>query len=162
MKISQFFRKIVYPKSENEDLRRREFILNVLLSGSIIFLIIANVITIVQSITLGSAYRGMSPLLTLAILFVFILFLYLARIGFFVLTSYIFIGVYFALATYMIYRWGVQVPSGLLFYSLIIIISGILISARFAFIIALISSLTLLFISYLQINNIIIPNLYWK
>jgi len=47
-------------------------------------------------------------------------------------------------------------------YALIIIMSGILISTRFAFIITIIISFALIFISYLQINSIIVPKTYWR
>lgn len=161
MRINLFFKKIVLPKSENEDLKRREFILNILLLSSLFFLIVANIIIIIDFIQLGSSYRGASLFIPLFILFFFIFLFYLSRMGFFALSAYLLLGVYFTLSSYLLYTFGIELPSGLLFYILIIIMSGILLSTRFAFISTIISSFFLITVNYYQTNNIIQSNLYW-
>lgn len=153
--------RLIRPGTKNEDVKRREHILNVLLIASIFLLGVASLASVIDYLRLPE-YRGMSPLVV-SLIFIFFLILYfLFRIGFLVVVAYIHTGIYFVLATYMIYRWGVELPSALLFYILIIIISGILISIRSAFILSVMSSLSTLIIGYLQINHIIQPDLYWK
>jgi len=159
--IKRFFKKIISPKSEDEDSRRQEYIFNIIAFGSITLLIIANGISIIESIALEK-YRGMSPYATLAILSWFVFLFYLSRRGRFRLASYFLLSAFFLLATYAAFTWGVEIQVALLFFVLIIVMSGILISSRFAFAITVISSLALLLINYLHVNSLVTPNTYWK
>ena len=52
--IKNFVGRITTPKSEAEDSRRHEFIFNIIALGSIILLIIANGISIIESIVLAN------------------------------------------------------------------------------------------------------------
>jgi len=159
--IKRFFKKIISPKSEDEDSRRQEYIFNIIAFGSIVLLIIANGISIIESIALAK-YRGMSPYATLAILGWFVFLFYLSRRGRFRLASYFLLSAFFLLATYAAFTWGVEIQVALLFFVLIIVMSGILISSRFAFASTLIASLVLLLINYLHVNSFVTPNTYWK
>lgn len=60
------------------------------------------------------------------------------------------------------YIWGIELTSEILFYVLIIIISGILINTRFAFIATGVILLTVIITGYLQSINIISANRYWR
>ena len=159
--IKRFFKKIISPKSEDEDSRRQEYIFNIIAFGSIVLLIIANGISIIESIALEK-YRGMSPYATLAILAWFVFLFYLSRRGRFRLASLFFLAAFFLLATYAVFTWVVEIQVALLFFVLIIVMSGILISSRFAFASTLIASLVLLLINYLHVNSFVTPNTYWK
>ncbi len=159
--IKRFFKKIISPKSEDEDSRRQEYIFNIIAFGSIVLLIIANGISIIESIALEH-YRGMSPYATLAILAWFVFLFYLSRRGRFRLASYFLLSAFFLLATYAAFTWGVEIQVALLFFVLIIVMSGILISSRFAFATTVIASLALLLINYLHVNSVVTPNTYWK
>ncbi len=66
------------------------------------------------------------------------------------------------LATYMGYKWGMDLPASILFFALIVSLSGILINSVFAFISTLIIILTIAIINYLQRNDIIHTNDYWR
>lgn len=159
--IAFFYKKLIEPKSENEDLKRREFILNILLTAAIFLFGLGFTVALYQSITLPE-YVAISPIILLAIFFIFLILYLVSRAGFFILSAYLFIGVFLISTTYAIYRWGIELPSGLLFYVLIIVMSGILISTRFAFLITGIASLTIAIINYLRVNHLISPDLYWK
>ncbi|MCK9351607.1 MAG: HAMP domain-containing histidine kinase [Candidatus Pacebacteria bacterium] len=69
--------------------------------------------------------------------------------------------VFFLLAVYMTYRWGVEIQVALLFYVLIIVMSGILIHARFAFIVTLMVCAVLFFVGHLEWSEAISVNRYW-
>ncbi|KPJ55188.1 hypothetical protein AMJ47_01590 [Parcubacteria bacterium DG_72] len=155
------YKKFIEPKSKNEDLKRREFILNIFLL-CILILYGAGFLFSLYFSVIQPEYKAINPLVLLAIFIIFLLLYIVSRFGFFAISTYIFIGILFIATTYAVYKWGIELPPGLLFFSLVIIISGILISTRFAFIIALISSLSIAVVNYLQINNIKIPDLYWK
>ncbi len=159
------YKKLIRPKSKNEDSQRREFILNIILVSFIIFALLSFINTLINFIRLGSAAysgRGMSPLV-LFIVFLFFSILYiLSRTGHFIVSAYILLLIHFIGTTYCIYKWGVSLHAGLLLYALLIVIAGILINTRFAFFTTLFTSLTLLIINYLHTHGIVLPNLYWK
>ncbi len=162
MLILRFLYKLIEPKSKDEDSKRHEFILNILLLGTIILSLIASTLILIQSTELGTSYRGLPLGLSLIIFSVFLFLYSLSKTGHFNIAAYVFIGIYFIATTYFIYKWGADIPIGLLFYGLIIVMSGIIVSSRFAFTVTLIISFTLFIMGYLQVNQIIFPNLYWK
>lgn len=159
--FKNFIGRITAPKSETEDSRRQEFIFNIIALGSIVLLIIANAISIIESIALEH-YRGMSPYATLAILGWFVFLFYLSRRGKFRLASFLLLSAFFLLATYAASTWGVEIQVALLFYVLIIVMSGILIGSRFAFVSTVVATAVLLLVNYLHRNSFIEPNTYWK
>lgn len=154
--------RLVEPRSKPEDLKRREFILNVLLLGSIILSVVTFCVAKINLIRLGTAYKGVSPAILLIISLLFLALYFFSRAGFFISVAYIFIGLGFASATYTVYTWGVDIPQGLLVYALIIVMSGVLISTKFAFVVTLITTIGLILLAYFQINMIIHPYLYWR
>ncbi|HOX10693.1 MAG TPA: ATP-binding protein [Candidatus Moranbacteria bacterium] len=153
--------KLLLPKSNGEDLKRQEFIFNVIVSGSSVLFCVFSLFSLYHSLVRHND-RAISPLVPL-VLFCFFVFLhYLSRKGFFVIASYIFVYAYLITASYAVYVWGVDLPMALLTFALLIVISGILISTRFAFEINFIILLVTLILGYLQLNHIISPKVYWK
>lgn len=149
----------------NEDSARREFILNILLAASI-FLIFFGIflhIAVVAFHFFDAAYQNNTISLGVEIiLLLFFISLYiLSRRGFFRFASYMLLASFFLLAAYMTLRWGVEVQVALLFYVLIIVMAGVLIGTRFAFIATIISTLNLAFFVFLQNLNFVHPNRYW-
>jgi C4-dicarboxylate-specific signal transduction histidine kinase len=97
-----------------------------------------------------------------AILLFFVSLYFISRKGLFRLSAYLLIGTFFCLAFYMVYRWSIELLAGSLFFVLVIIMAGILIGSRFAYIVTALASLSIVAVCYLQINQIIEPNLFWK
>ncbi|HBI25831.1 TPA: hypothetical protein DDX30_03530 [Candidatus Wolfebacteria bacterium] len=160
-RITSFLYRLIEPRSKTDDLRRREFIFNIILSALIVLLIFANVATLAESILLGSSYRGLSPLITLVILFAFLSFFYLSRRGYFNLSSYLLIAIFFTLAAFMSYTWGVDLVASLLFYALTIVLTGILLNKRYIFINSLAVGSMLVITAYLQATSRITAERYW-
>lgn len=158
----KFLFKLVEPRSTNEDLKRREFILNVLLLGLFILSVVAFSVVRVNLTELGAAYNGIPPEILLIISLNFLALYFFSRAGFYIPVAYILIGICFGSATYTVYTWGVDIPEGLLVYALIIVMSGVLINTKFAFAVTLITTVTLFLFAYFQINMIISPHLYWR
>ncbi len=160
--IKHFFKKLIKPKSKNEDLRRHEFILNVLLICSIFFLsLVIALIIFMRPILNSNPENGISLLAVFLALISYIVLYILSRKGYFVFSAFIFVGIYFALSIYMIYLWGFEVQASLLFFVLIIVLSGILISTRFSFLSALLSAL-ILSSAFITQEKLYTPNLVWK
>ncbi len=161
--IKNLFEKIIKPKSKDEDKRKHEFILNILLVCTIILLSIVVILNFLSRMK-SNFNPDNSIQLSLLILILFIhLFLYfLSRKGFLKFSALVFIGIYFLLSSYMIYLWGIEVQASLLFLTLSIVLSGVLIGTRFSFFIAALSILVLSFGFILQEKNIYTPDLIWK
>jgi signal transduction histidine kinase len=162
MSGTKFLYGIIGPRSEDEDSKRREFILNVLLLGAMIFSVIANIFLLYDVFTqpIGARSSAVVPLFFLLV----VLSLYiLSRIGFYTVSSYILIGLLYVSGTYCFYMWGSDIPEGLLIYAMIIVMSGILINTRFAFAVTLIASSTLILTSQLQSSLRVPPAVaYWR
>ena len=149
------YRKFIQPISTNEDIARKEYILNILLIGSIIMLASLTSLIWYRVIVLGPADKGVPPLLFSVIPAFFILLLALSRKGFFVPASCLLVTAYFLGASYAAYRWGSDLPTALLGYALTIMIASILINARSGFFMTALIAATNIPLSYLQIHDII-------
>jgi signal transduction histidine kinase len=146
---------IINPHSTDEDSRRREFILNIILVGSIVLLLFLDATVIRHAIALGSRYVGISPIAFSLIPLFFMFLLFLSRRGFFVIASYLLIATYLLTITYTVIRWGVYVPTPLLGYALIIVMAGILLGTRSGFVLTGIIVAFITPLWYLQAHGLI-------
>lgn len=142
MNTSSFFKKSIHflftafikPHSFSEDERRKEFIINIILSVSIIFLLFFDFLVLYNTLVTGALYHGESFVFFSLIVLFFILLLIASRKGYTSFSSYSLLTFCFIFSAVGIYRWGPDIPSCLLVYCLLIIISSILIGTRFSFI----------------------------
>ncbi len=161
LSLRPYFKNVIRPVSVDEELKRKEYILNILLIGSITLGFIAMaviIINIVQANTRASVEKQV--LLTAVIFLLFFLYVF-SKKGYYKISAYLLIFAFLFPTFYMLLKWGADIPAMLMVLSLIIIMSGILINARFAALTTLIISLSLFFIAYLQQRGIIKPDLYW-
>lgn len=159
MRPIHFLRTITRPRLPNEDQARREFILNVLLVSVIGIFALALLNNLVEQL-----FGGLNPISLLILVFLLLFFcsLYaLSRVGRITLSSFLLIGALFSFATYMAYRWGVDLHAVLFFYILATIMTGVLISSRAAFITTGCVSLVILALGTLQESGMLHPNRYW-
>lgn len=105
-----------------------------------------------------SGYKELPPIAFFIFFAISIVSFLILRFVYFNISNYIFIGIFFILATYISYKWGVNLPAGLLFYVLIIFISGVLISSRFSFVVGSFSSVVVFIIGYLQISGMAVSS----
>jgi len=159
-----FWKKIIAPKSLDENKARQEYILNILLTTIIILVFLRMTIAIYQ-IIFTSTLNYESNFLPLFFIFgalAFFVFLYfLSRCGHFRLASYILLLALFSMATFMGCKWGIDLPAEILFYILVIVISGILIGAESAFFFTFLISGIFLTLGHLQEMNIASANRSW-
>lgn len=156
-----FLSKLIQPKSKNEDRKRREFILNIILAGSILLSFFAIVVSLIGMLIDDPDRKGL-PIVMLVTPFVFSLILfYLSRKGYSLLASYLLVLAYFIIASATLISWSTILPFGLLIYALIVIMAGILINSRFALFATFFIDISLLGITYLQEIQILKPNLTW-
>ncbi len=154
------YNAFIRPHAQNEDVYRREFILNTLLAGSLMLAGLA-LLLIILTILSGAPLHQTRFVIVLAVVGVFGGLLALSRQGFIISASYIFIILYFGLGTYTLWLWGINLPSGLLIYSLVIVMSGILLGATTSFVMVFVMLACLMTISYLQTRHYIPVDLGW-
>lgn len=163
--VYRIFKHLVRSRSFDKDQARQEFILNVLLLGSIILSIVALISASIGKILTerkGEIYPGISPWILFILLTIYIIGYFISRLGKSRQAAYILIGLYLLGAVYTGYRWGADVPESLILYALIIVMSGILVDSQFSFIITAIVSFILLAFSYLQDSGAISISSDWK
>ena len=159
--MRQFLRYLVSAKSLDRDTARRERILNILLVCTIALSTYFLIALLVDGWG-KQDYQG-APLeiasafaLSLWALFFF------SKGGLHRIVAYIFVGILFLAASYTSFIWGVDAAQGLLLFALIIVMSGVLIGTKFAIITSASCALTLFGISYVQVNDIVAPDTFWK
>jgi signal transduction histidine kinase len=158
--IFNVFSYLTFPRSANKDLARREYILHVLLLGSILLSSIAASSALISQL-LGTSPKG-SSIEVFILLGIFLLGYYVSRTGKSRWVAYLMISLYLIITSYSSYRWGGDVPEDLLIYSFIIVMSGILINSLAAFVVSAVSSFVLLCIIYLQSTHAITVSSSWR
>src|SRR3989338_6392723 len=150
-KIKYFLDRLTSPVSKNEDRARSEFILNVLLIACIALSCIAFIMNLVKGL------MGIDIAVSAIVIFIplsFFVFLYfLSRKGYARLSSFILLTIFCSLVSYMQYKWGVDLPMEILSQVLVIVMAGILIGTKAAFIATFVVSLIIATIAYLQKTN---------
>ncbi len=160
--IHFFFKTCIQPQCHDEDVRRREFILNTILCLLIVLLIILASFIAVDTMEDMFHYNGVPLMTFVAIIAVFMYLLLLSRSGYYKMASYAMLALYFLNTTYGAVRWGVELPLVAISYVMIIIISSILISTRFGFLVTLGTAVTIITVTHLQLRHVIHPILQWK
>lgn len=159
--LKNWFKKLIQPQNTNEDLRRRELILNILLGLSIISFMVLNIIRAIDVFS-NPDDRGLPVMYTLLILAFFIFLLWLSKKGKIKTASWLLITVYSLPMFYCFIFWGADLPAALLLTVLIITLFGILIGARSVLISTAVINAFLIILTYLQTDEIIKVNNYWR
>ena len=159
--IKFFYKRIIQPHSSNKDEARREFILNILLTGIVFLTSIGFSINLLHPV-LHPDSKGQSPLLTGAILVFIVTLLVVSRSGLSKFSAQVLVWFFLFVGFYMGYYWGADLPALLLFLALQIVMAGILINTKFAFIISILSGIGLLVITQAEIAGIVVPHNEWK
>lgn len=127
--MNRFYKRLIEPRQQTEDLRSRELVLNVLVTGTIGIFAVAFLL-LLQSWATHNDYVATRTITVAAGLFAAFSVYYLSRSGRFRPAAYILVALYSLLATGVIYRWGVIVPVGILLYGLVLTLSGMLLGGR--------------------------------
>jgi signal transduction histidine kinase len=153
-------KSVVLSELAAEENYRRERILGRLLLGLVVISLMAFITTVINSTLLSREYIGVPPWFMLGGFLTFLGF-YLARNRFSKITAHLFIGFIFILGTIPLTLWGITLAQGLLMYVLAIVMAGILITGRFAVLVAIVVGISLVTIAHLQLIGVIRPDLSW-
>lgn len=121
------------------------------------------VISFIKYLVSFSNYSSNSlPLVLLFAIFAFFSFLFwFSKKGYSRFSSYLLLGSVFCLALAMGLRWGADLPAEILFYVLCIVMSGILVNGRLAFIVTFLTALSFLSVNQLHARGIISVDRIW-
>lgn len=164
-RLVTYFTRCIRPRSQDEDVARREFILNVFIAGVLALLFAGICIDSVHYfVAHPDAYRQNSlPSVALYGCVAVLITLYVfSRKGQVLAAAYILVGALFMLTAYMGYAWGIDVPAQIVLYPLGIVMAGVLISTRIAFLATLLIVFTMIGTGLLHRAGFIYPNQYWK
>ncbi len=151
---------LISPRLHDEDGRRRELALNILLFFSIAGFIAINIIRIADRVT-HPHDRGLPIAYTVAILLFFGALLLLSRRGWVKTASWFLLATYSLPMFYSFIAWGSDLPAALLLAVLIITLSGILIGANLVLASTIIINIFLIGLTYAQSRGLIAVNRYW-
>lgn len=161
MLIVNFVKILVRPRQNDEDKRRLELILNILLVSSLFCFLIINIIRIIDHL-LYPVELGLPLWSTLLIFLFFAFLLWLSRCAYLKTAATLLIITFSVPMFYSLIVWGADLPAALLLAVLVITLSGILLGARFAFLSTLLIILALIFITDWQARGLIRVQDYWR
>lgn len=163
-KLKKNLSTLFSPRSGNEDSDRKEFILNVLLVSSIVLFFFAILSTMLFALIQPEMYarNSIQPYVLVFTFGFFFFLLVLSRKGFSKGSAHVLVIVFFLLSFLMGYRWGVDVNASLLLYALVIVMSGILVNTRFAFIMTGLIAYSMFALTNLQSSHVLLADQYWR
>ena len=127
--LQKLYTLLIKPRQQSEDDRNREIVLNVLLAGTLLILLLSLPLLSIGYLLLHHDYFSPSMLMvTTAVLFIGYLYR-LSRKGHFRIAASLLVGMYFLLATTVVFLWGINVPAGVLLFGLVIVLAGILLGS---------------------------------
>lgn len=133
-RLHAFISSVLMPRHKDEDKRRTEYILNVLLLGIIALVTSLFIIVLINYIIYSGAHEGINPFTLFGLIVPFAIIFILSKIGKLGLSTHLFIAYSVLLASYPLFIWRILLPQSLLMYSLLIIMAGILLGTRKAFV----------------------------
>ncbi len=157
----KLYHLIIAPRQRDVDLRNRELVLNVLLAGTLAILLATFFILVGLFLVKHEGYMGPRALALLAVL-AFVGGLYgMSRLGRHKIPSFLLVGVYFLLATTLVSQWGINIPTGILLFGLVIVLSGILLGPTYSLYTAAAVGLTLTLVVEAASRGYLHPDQSW-
>jgi signal transduction histidine kinase len=159
--LQHIYRLLFKPHGEADDLRRREFVLNVLLCGLAMVACLRLLSSAIHHQPMGFDQEE-DALLANGIFLIIVLGLWrLARHGRQRIAALSLLGILSLAAVQLTLRWSFELPIAELMYALVIVVAGILLAARAALVVTGFISVLLLGISYGQIAHYLHPQTNW-
>lgn len=150
-------KKFILPVSINEDTRRKEYILNIVLVASFLALSALDGLVLYHTFVRQPAYTGI-PFAVFSIFPAFFAaLLALSRRGYHATASYLLIAALLLGNAYASMRWGIDLPVTLLAYAFIICTASILLGNRVGFIVTLLIAAAMTGIWTIHLQGIMTP-----
>ncbi|MEI7620519.1 MAG: hypothetical protein WCJ57_03025, partial [Candidatus Falkowbacteria bacterium] len=141
---------------------RRELILRKLNQGSIVLSAIAGLILLTDQVTQQNTSHGLPLPIIGCLLLIFSLVAFLNRRHHSRSAGIIFLITYFFINTCFLLHWGINMPIGIVFYALIILMTGVIFGNKWGLAAAISSGITIIAIATLEYNNVLHPQTTWQ
>lgn len=145
--------KLYVAKSQDEDTKRREYILNIILCVSILILTLYDLIILRNSVIKTTDYDGVQFAAFTGVILAYVFLLMLSKKGYIKTASYALIASYWAGALHCGYQWGASLPITLITFIFVIFISSILISSKFGALVTFITIISFILLGIHEYKN---------
>lgn len=152
----------IKPHGGAADKQRQEYILNLLLSFILLLAIPASIISGLHYLSFGIIHHDNTLSITLSFTLVMAGLLALSRSGYQRTATYSFMGLLLLVSLQMLFQWGFMLPQVILLFALIIVIAGVLLSAKSGLQFAVSVSVVYLITTYLQVHGPLRPDMSWR
>lgn len=160
--LQNFYQTFIRPTSQSQDSRNRELVLNFLLLAVFGLALVSLGVTIVSFIVFREHFFAVRTLIILAALAGTYGLYWLSRYRQQQrLVSFILVLFFFIIATFLVYQWGVLIPTGSLMFGLAIIMASILLGARYALYSLLVVLVVMTTVAIGQDHGFLQPSLNW-
>lgn len=158
----RLYSRFIEPRSSDPDAHNRELILNYLLVGLLLLSTFAFLGTFLSMVLSGKGYMVGRLLNGGVITLIFALLYYLARVKRLLrAVSLVLISLLIMIIGIMMYQWGLFTPAGLLLSALVIVMSGILLGARYSLYVLCLLALLFGALQYGVTSGSITPDTAW-
>src|SRR4051812_26784417 len=159
---SKFYNRVIKPRSDQPDQAEREIVLNYLLLGVLALACVALLDTmLVYAVIRGDYLLNRMASVAVAIAFIVALYVIARRKQYFKPVAAVTTWLIALAAILTAFRWGVLIPTGLLLFSLAVVMAGVLISARYSIYMALALVAVMIGLQYGQTHGQLKPDLSW-
>jgi signal transduction histidine kinase len=159
--LHRLYTFFIEPRQKDEDLRNREYVLNTLSAGTGILMLCGIIALAINYCVLEHHYvLGQMAGIGVAFLAVCAVFA-LSRSGRHLFAARLLVAIYLVLASSVAWNWGVILPSAVLLFALVIMVTGTILPAPYPLFVAAISTAIVVAIGGAQANGTIQPDLHW-
>lgn len=160
--LHRLYNTFLKPVSQDPDLRSRELVLNYLLFGSLCLILAAQIGTFISFLLLRyDNFSTSGPAMLFLLILVGALY-YAARVKhWYRAVSWMLVGLLLLAGAYSIISWGLFLPVAGLLFGFVIIMSGILLGARYSLYTTVMIVLLLLILEYARVEGITHPDTSW-
>jgi len=159
--ILRLHHHLLQPHSTQPDVRRREFILSILVGGLCSAAFVTLIATLVHRFAVGLLHDAASLVITLLTFIALVLLFVLVRRGHSRPVGLVLIGLVGATAVYYVLTWSFELPIAELLFVFAIVLAGVLFAAYAAIITSTLAALLVLYVAYLQTHGSMHPNISW-
>lgn len=157
--VQKFYRRFIAPRSGDEDAGNREQVLNVLVAGAAITMVLALLVLLQDHLRSGG---NMTTIISVLAMLAAISGIYaLSRNGKHKSAAVLFVLLYFLIAIGASLAWGLTMPANIGLFSLIIVLCGILVGARYSLYGFAVVIAAFVVLRLLQSSGAYRPNLEW-
>ena len=149
-------------RATDPDARGREIVLRVSFLGTFFLSVAALLIVSLNYFVFGMTYLGTRLLIIVGVNLLIILLYALLLKQYFRITALSLLFFYYLGAVATMWEWGIEIPTGILLLALVVILSGILLGARYSLYALLIAVITQTSLVLLAEHGYQHPDLSWK